>query len=127
MSIFTDSPTIGNNKNKSILSKLLGAIRALNRSGSANESNVTNVASGTASVTLLEANPRRVKYTITNTDSNALYVLDNDGTAVAATAYSKLIAENTEKDEIFYTGKVVGIWAGDSTGVAIITEYLSSY
>lgn len=84
---------------------------------------VTSVDSATTSTSLLAANADRKGATILNTDTNALYVDLSGGTA-SATAYSVNLAQNASYDVPYgYTGAITGIWAGDGTGAALITEF----
>jgi hypothetical protein len=59
---------------------------------------------------------------IENTDANRLHVLLNSGTA-STTAYSFSLATNANMIVEGYTGQVVGIWAADGAGAAMLTEY----
>jgi hypothetical protein len=83
---------------------------------------VTAVASTTTSTTLLAANPAREHIIITNDDANALYVRLDSGTA-STTAYSFKLDEGEDAKIDGYEGEVTGIWSGDGTGGARITEY----
>lgn len=83
----------------------------------------SSVDSTTVSGTLLAANASRRGATIYNTDANALYVLLAAGTA-SATNLSWSIAANSQYEVPFgYTGIIVGVWAGDGSGAAKITEF----
>lgn len=80
---------------------------------------VTSVASAASSTTLLAAGMRS-QVIIENTDTNRLYVLLDSGTA-SATNYSFSLATNENAKVSVYQGVIKGIWAGDGTGVALIT------
>lgn len=90
----------------------------------------TSVASVTTAggVTLKAANTARYGLTIANDDANELYILLGAGT-VSATVYTQKLAGysgsgSTPYYEVPYgfTGIVTGLWAGDGSGSARITE-----
>lgn len=84
---------------------------------------VTSVPSSTTSGTILAANAARLGAVIYNTDANSLYLLLASGTA-SATNLSWTIAANSQYEVPFgYTGIIVGVWAGDGTGAAKVTEF----
>jgi hypothetical protein len=80
----------------------------------------TSVASNTSSVVLAAARARH-GLIITNDDANRLYVL-LDSAAASTTNYSFSLAENENAYVPDYDGEVRGIWAGDGSGAARITE-----
>jgi hypothetical protein len=82
----------------------------------------SSVSSSTTSAQLLAANAQRGAFVIENSDANRLYVLVNSGTA-SSTNYSFSLAQNENALVPGYTGQVMGIWAGDGAGAALITEY----
>ena len=85
----------------------------------------SQVASGTASVLLIAANPSRVSVYIENTDSNKLYV--SYGTVAATTTnYTFQLAEHAHKEILTFRGPIYGIRAGDGSGSALITEVEST-
>lgn len=83
---------------------------------------VTAVNSSATSVTLLAANTARLVATIHNTDANALYV--KFGATASTTSFTVKIASDGyyEFPKPIYQGVVDGIWAGDGSGIAAITE-----
>jgi hypothetical protein len=83
---------------------------------------VTSVNSTASSTTLLAANANRVGAMIHNTDANALYV--KFGASASATSFTVKIASDGyyEFPRPIYQGVVDGIWAGDGSGIAAITE-----
>lgn len=85
---------------------------------------VTSVASTTTSTQLLAANSSRKGLIVANTDANDLYVLLSSGTA-SSSNYSFKLATGEEKtiQPPVYAGEVVGVWAGDGAGAALVTEY----
>jgi hypothetical protein len=83
----------------------------------------TQVASGVASVPILAANGSRVGAVISNSDANALF-LRLDGGTVTSANYSVSVAANANYNVPFgYTGAITGIWAGDGSGNANVTEF----
>jgi hypothetical protein len=89
----------------------------------ATKSAFTQVASGTASVAILAANGERIGATIVNTDANALFLRLDGGTATSAN-YSVSVAAATNYTVPFrFQGAITGIWAGDGTGHANVTEF----
>lgn len=83
---------------------------------------VTAVASTTTSTQLLAADTARNCIIITNDDANALYVLLDSGTA-SATNYSFKLDEGEDARIEGYDGQVTGVWAGDGSGSARVTQY----
>ena len=84
---------------------------------------VSSVDSTTTSTQLAAANASRKGIVIANTDANDLYVLLGSGTA-SSTNYSFIVATDDEKaPPAGFTGEVVGVWAADGAGKALITEY----
>jgi hypothetical protein len=82
---------------------------------------VSSVSSTTTS-TQLSAPKNRKCLIVSNDDANALYVLLDSGTA-SATNYSFKLDEGEDAILPNYDGEVIGIWAGDGSGAAKITEY----
>lgn len=88
---------------------------------------VTTVSSTTTSTQLLAANVGRSNITFVNTDSNRLYILQGTGTASASnyTVYldedDSVDIDNDEAEQAFQ-----GIWAGDGSGQATITQTVAS-
>lgn len=83
----------------------------------------TQVASGTGAVTILAANTARYGASVANDDANALYLLLGAGT-VSATVYTvKLYTDDFYEVPYGFTGILTGIWAGDGSGSARVTEY----
>lgn len=82
----------------------------------------SQVNSAATSTVLLANNSQRKRLMIENTDTNRLHVLLNSGTA-STTAYSFSLATNASMTVEGYTGQVVGIWAADGAGAAMITEW----
>ena len=84
---------------------------------------VTTVNSGTGSTTLLAANSNRKGATIENTDANVLYV-DCAGDTASSTNFTKSLDSDEYWEVPFgFTGKITGIWAGDGSGKAVVTEF----
>jgi hypothetical protein len=84
---------------------------------------LSSVNSGIASVTILAANTSRRGATITNTDANVLY-LDLSGGTASATSFTVPVASNGYFEVPYgYTGLITGIWAGDGSGAAKVTEF----
>lgn len=81
---------------------------------------MAKVDSSTTSQTLLAASGRS-KYIIENSDTNRLYVLLGSGTA-SATNYSFSLAQYENAEISGYQGIVTGVWAGDGSGSAFLTE-----
>ena len=82
---------------------------------------VTAIASTLTSTTLLDGSSRGSS--IYNTDANALYVLLADGTASATNFSVKLYTDDFYEVPTGYKGKITGVWAGDGSGSAYVTEY----
>lgn len=82
-------------------------------------SNVNDTASSTQ---LSAANANRKGWSVTNDSSSILYI--NFGATASTTAYSVQLAPGAyyEMPAPIYTGVINGIWSGDSTGAARITE-----
>lgn len=78
----------------------------------------TVTASATASTVLATVTK---PFVIENTDANRLYVLLDSGTA-SATNFSFSLAQNENAEITTHKGVVKGIWAGDGTGSALVTE-----
>jgi hypothetical protein len=83
---------------------------------------VSKVASAATSTTLAAAS-NRIKLIIENSDTNRLYIRLDGGTA-SATDFSYSLAQNEKAEIINYKGRVTGIWAGDGTGFAHVTEMM---
>lgn len=87
----------------------------------------TSVASVTTAggVTILASNANRKGATITNTDANALYLMFAAAGSVASTDFDvKLLTDETLYiDREGYTGIVSGVWAGDGSGHAKVSEF----
>lgn len=89
---------------------------------------VTSVNSTTSSTALVSANVSRSSIVIVNTDPNRLYILQGSGTA-AATAGS-FTTYLDEGDEANIDGEEAeqawqGIWTGDGSGAASITQTIT--
>ena len=85
----------------------------------------SQVASGTGAVLLLAANKNRVSVIIENTDTNKLYV--SFGTVTATTSnYTFQLAQHANKEVLTFRGPIYGIWAGDGSGSALMTEVEST-
>lgn len=82
----------------------------------------SSVSSTTTSTQLLAVSAARKALIVENSDANRLYVLLNSGTA-SSSNYSFSLAQNENALVPGYTGEIVGIWAGDGAGAALITEY----
>jgi len=83
----------------------------------------TSVNSGTGSVTILASNANRKGASVTNTDANILYLDLSGGTATNA-SYTAAVASGAYYEIPFgYTGLITGIWAGDGSGAALVTEF----
>lgn len=88
------------------------------------QANITSVNSTASSTTILAANGSRRGVTIHNTDSYTLLL--KYGATASASSYSVPIKPDTfwEMPDPVYTGRIDGIWLGDGSGAAIITELL---
>lgn len=96
-------------------------IAILSRPSTGTPSSVASTAAG--SVGILSANADRKGATITNTDANALYLLLATGVA-SPTAYTVSVPTEGYYEVPFgYTGDIVGIWAADGAGAALVTEF----
>lgn len=88
----------------------------------------TAVASSTSAGTLLAANAARYGATIANDDANELYILLGTGTVSASLYTYKLAGYSGAGSAPYYevpygfTGIITGVWAGDGSGSARITE-----
>lgn len=83
---------------------------------------VTSVADTATSTTLLAANVNRLRASIVNDSTAALYVLEGAGTA-SATNYSHVLFQYDELVVDDSTAILVGVWATDpNTGAARITS-----
>lgn len=82
---------------------------------------VASVASTTTSTQLSDSSSRG--RTIYNSDANALYVLLARGTA-SSTNFS-LVLQTGDLYEVppEYEGEIVGVWAADGSGAALVTEF----
>lgn len=83
---------------------------------------VTSVASTTTQTLLLAVNTARNGVIIQNDDANDLYVLLDSSTA-SADNYSFSLAEGENALVPGYVGEIRGLWAGDGSGKARITEF----
>lgn len=84
----------------------------------------TPVNSAVSSTTILAANPDRKGATITNTDANTLY-LDLSGGTASATSFTVMVGSGEYYEVPYgYTGLITGIWAGDGSGAALVTEFV---
>ena len=86
-------------------------------------STLSSVASVTTAggVQLLAANGYRKGVTIENSDANRLHIRFGSGT-VSTTSYSASLAQNENLYLPGFTGEIVGIWAADGSGSALVTE-----
>lgn len=83
----------------------------------------TSVASSTNAGTILAANAARYGATVYNDDANGLYLLLGAGT-VSATVYTVLVPSGGYYEVPYgFTGILTGLWAGDGSGSARITEF----
>lgn len=84
---------------------------------------VTSVASTITSTQLSDGNRNAVG--VYNTDANALYVLcGGTGDASSTNFTAKLNADDYWETPPGYGGaKIVGVWAGDGSGAALVTEF----
>lgn len=91
--------------------------------GSVSTASLSSVASGVASVQLLAANSVRKGVAVFNTDANPLF-LKYGTTATTTTSFTvKIPADGYwEMPQPIYTGIIHGIWSGDGSGAAVITE-----
>lgn len=99
--------------------------------GAVGTGTTTSVASVTTvgGVTILAANTARYGATIANDDANELYILLGAGT-VSATVYTYKLAGYSGSGSVPYyevpygfTGIITGLWSGDGSGSARITEF----
>lgn len=96
--------------------------------GEAGTGTTTAVPSSITAGTLKAANTARYGLTISNTDANGLYILLGAGT-VSATVFTVFLAGWSGTGAIPYyevpygfTGIVTGVWTGDGSGSAYMTE-----
>lgn len=91
--------------------------------GAVATASISAVASGVASVQLLAANSNRKLVAVFNTDANPLF-LKYGTTATTSTSFTvKIPADGYwEMPQPIYTGIIHGIWSGDGSGSAVITE-----
>lgn len=82
----------------------------------------TSVASSASDGLILAVNSARKGFIVTNTDANALYLKMDNGAATAA-SFSAYLAQNESLGVNGYTGELRGIWAGDGSGNANVTEW----
>lgn len=90
----------------------------------ASSATVTSVADTASSTQLLAANANRRKYSVFNNSSEILYL--KSGTTASLTDFTVAIPPMAQfgfYEDDLYTGRVDGIWANNSTGAALITEY----
>lgn len=92
--------------------------------GKSGNTSVTTIASSATSVGILAANPSRYGVSITNTDANTLYILCGSGTASDSFHTAPIQTGGVYEVPFSYTGDIVGAWAADGAGVAIITEFI---
>jgi hypothetical protein len=80
------------------------------------------VASSTTVQTLLASNSARVGVTIANTDAFILFV--KEGSGASLTDFSHIVAPYglLHLPTPIYTGALTGIWEGDGSGSALVTE-----
>jgi hypothetical protein len=85
-------------------------------------SSVSNVAASATSVTIKAANAARRGLWVYNDSENSLYI--KCGAVASLTSYSvKVLAGGYwEMPSPIYTGAVDGIWGGEPTGNARVTE-----
>lgn len=87
-------------------------------------SSVTSVADTASSTQLLASTPGRIKYSVFNNSTEILYL--KNGTTASLASFTVAIPPLSQfgyYEDDTYTGRVDGIWANDSTGAALITEY----
>lgn len=86
------------------------------------QATITSVNSTASNTTLLSENTSRRGVTIHNTDSYTLLL--KYGETASASSYSVPIKPDMfwEMPDPVYTGRIDGIWLGDGSGAAIITE-----
>lgn len=90
--------------------------------GEAGTGTTTSVPSATSATTILAANTARYGATVFNDDANVLYLLLGTGT-VSATVYSVQIPSLGYYEVPYgFTGILTGLWAGDGSGSARVTE-----
>lgn len=110
--------TVGGESKRAALVSLVDAAS----DGAADSGATTSVASTTSATTLKAANTARIGLTIFNDDANDLYVLLGTGT-VSATVYTVKLVEGAYYETPYgFTGIVTGVWAGDGSGSARVTE-----
>lgn len=83
---------------------------------------VTSVDSTTTSTRLLAAASRQGA-SVRNTDANALYLLLDSGTASATNHTVSLVQDAYFETPFDYEGEINGVWAGNGSGVALVTEF----
>lgn len=73
-------------------------------------------------VSICEANGARSGLIVENTDTNRLYVLLDTGNA-SATNFTFSLAHDEKYTVHGYSGIVKGLWAGNGSGFALVTEF----
>ena len=79
------------------------------------------VASSATSATLVNADGR-YRFVIENSDANRLYILLGSGTA-STSNYSFSLAQYENAEVVGHHGPIVGVWAADGSGYAMVTEF----
>lgn len=85
---------------------------------------VSSVADSASSVTLLASNAARLKFSVFNNSTEILYL--KCGTTASLTDFTVAIPPLSQYgfyEDTTYSGRVDGIWANNSTGAALVTEF----
>lgn len=92
--------------------------------GRASVATLSSVASATSNQNLLAKNPNRAGVIIHNSDANAMLL--KYGLTASASSYTYKVAAGAhwEMPSPLYTGPIDGIWEGDGSGAAMITELM---
>lgn len=116
----SDTATSGLN---GLLKRIAQNITSLIGLFSASSATLSSVASGVSSAQLLASNSSRKGAVIVNTDAYDLYI--KYGTTASTSSFTYIVpAGGTwEMTQRVYTGRIDGIWAGDGSGSAYITEF----
>jgi hypothetical protein len=94
-------------------------LERLGGASNASTGTVSSIPDQATNITLLAAEPGRVRFTIVNDSPATLYV--KFGATASTTSYTyKLFTDDVLVST--YRGQVDGIWASDSTGNARITK-----
>ena len=81
---------------------------------------ITSVNDSNTNQTLLAANAARIKFSVFNNSTVALYL--KKGATATTSDFSVIIPAGGYYGDDDYTGRVDGIWASNASGAALVTE-----